>query len=241
MNSAAVGDPPSHRSRTLSVVVPALNEARNIVLTVDELIPIARSKLEAFELILVNDGSEDGTGEAMEKLAGMYEEVRVLHHAQRTGVGASYKEGVLCACMDYVTLIPGDHEVDPATWPEFLDAVGRADLVVGYRVNQSDARPRYRVALSRLYTRIMAALFGVRLRDFHSLVIYPTELAKRSGFRFTGYTYQLEMLVKLFREHLTFVQVPVVLLPIEMRSSRSLSFSTLRDVVRTTFRLFIGR
>jgi len=223
------------------VVVPALNEQANIGLTIDEFLPIARRELEDCELILINDGSEDATGEAMETLASRYKEVKVLHHPQRRGVGASYKEGVMCARMAYVTLIPSDHEVDLVTWPEFLKAVGNADLVVGYRVNQRAARPWYRVALSRVYTRIMGSVFGLHLRDFHSLVIYPTHLIQKPGLRFVGYTYQLENLVTLFRKHLTFVQVPVVLLPIDMRSSRSLSFTTLKDVVYTSARLLLRR
>lgn len=228
-------------ARTLTIVIPALNEEKNILLTVHEILPIARQELDGFELILVNDGSSDGTGLAIDHLAASDNAVRVIHHAQRRGVGASYKEGILNARMNYVTLIPGDHEAHPSTWPEFFRAVGKADLVIGYRTNQHVSRPMYRVILSRLYTWVMGRLFGVRVRDFHSLVVYPTNTVRRDELQFVGYTYQLELLVELFRSQVSFTEVPVVLLPVEAKSTRSLSFQTLRNVMQTTVRLLTRR
>jgi dolichol-phosphate mannosyltransferase len=225
------------RARTLTVVIPALNEEYNIVLTVEEILPIARQELDDFELILVNDGSTDGTGAAMDRLAAVNREVCVIHHVEKCGVGTSYKQGIKQARMNYVTLIPGDHEADPSTWPGLFRAVGTADLVIGYRTNQGVARPLHRVIISRCYTWLMGCLFGVRVRDFHSLVIYPTEAVDKESLQFVGYTYQLEVLVELFRTNMSFTEVPVILLPVAAGSSRSLSFQTFRNVIQTTARL----
>ncbi len=202
-------------ARTLTVVMPALNEEHNIGLTVNEILPIARRELAGIELILVNDGSSDKTGEAMDRLAAENPEVTVIHHPECRGVGATYKEGIARARMNYVTLVPGDHEADAATWPAFFQAVGKADLVIGYRANQRVARPLYRVFLSRLYTFIMCRLFGVRVRDFHSLVVYPTGSVRTRELGFVGYTYQLELLVNLFRNRFTYTEVAVILLPVQ--------------------------
>jgi dolichol-phosphate mannosyltransferase len=226
------------RERSLTIVVPALNEEEKISLTIADLLPALRAAFERFEIIMINDGSCDGTGAAMDRLAREHAELRVIHHAVRRGVGASYCEAIADARMDYVTLVPGDNECDPKMWPEFFRAVGTSDLVIGYRVNQVLARKFYRVAISRLYTFVMCSLFGLRIRDFHSLLVYPTSVLRELELRSSTYGYQLEALVQMSRRGMSYAQVPVILLPVQGRSSRSLALKTLAEITRTAWRLF---
>lgn len=225
------------RETGLSIIVPALNEEDNIVLTVNELVEAGNLSGALFEIILVNDGSDDDTGKAMDALSAGYPHIKVIHHARRLGVGAAYGSGIALVRYRYVILLPGDYEVDKRTYQELFRAIGKADLVVGHRMNQRDARPLHRVVLSRLYTHVLNTLFGLRFSDFDSLVVYPYSYIMQSPLRSSGYTYQMEMLVGAIRSGLTFVQVPVYLNPVEDRSSRSLSWQTLVDVVGTALRL----
>ncbi len=225
--------------RQLTMVIPALNEEENIAPTVEEILPIARKTLDSFEMILINDGSDDKTGEIMEGFGRDNPEIRVIHHPQRKGFGASYLEGISLAKMEYVSSIPGDHVVDKITWEAYFSAIGQADLVVGVRTNQTNARPFYRVALSRLYTHGINIIFGMHYTDINGLTVYPTEMLRAMGLRSTGYTLQLEALIPLTRRKMTYVEVPCVMLPSEDKSSHSLKFATLQEVLRTVWRLFV--
>ena len=225
----------------LSIIIPALNEDQKISLTVKELLQGGRQYLTKFELILVDDGSTDQTGEVMDRLTQGNPEVKVIHHPQRLGVGQAYRSGMNMARYEYITMIPGDHELNKKTFEDLFQAVGKKDLVIGYRVNQSDARPFYRVMISRLYTILMNVLFGFRLRDFDSLIIYPAKLLKESNSHASGYTYQMELLVQMLRKGLTYSEVPIILNLVEVKSSRSLSWRTLWDVARMTYSLLRQR
>ena len=196
----------SLREKSLSIVVPALNEEEHIRPTVTDLLEAMEGRFETFEIIIINDGSSDRTGKIADELSSQHPEVKVVHHSSRRGIGAAYESGILAARMEYLTLVPGDHEVDPTTWPAFFDAVGTADLVIGYRANQRRARPLYRRLLSRVLTGMMGILFGLHLRDFQSLVVYPASVVRNRGLRSTGFSYQMELLIPLHRQGYTNVQ-----------------------------------
>ncbi len=225
--------------RELSIVIPALNEEEKLVPTVQDLLPECRRELDRFELILINDGSSDRTGEVMERLAKENPEIVVVHHAQRQGLGATYRDGIDRARMEHVTLVPADDLCDKVTWGPFFRAIGSADLVLAYRANQAAARPLYRVVLSRLFSWINSLLFRVWVKDIHSLVIYPTASVREIKMQSAGYTFQLEMLVPLCRSGYSFVEVPMYMHPENMKHSRSLRWSTLFDVACMMSRLAI--
>lgn len=218
--------------RTLSIVIPALNEERNIALTLESLIPACRRELDGFELILINDGSTDGTGQAMRDLARRHPEIVVVHHDRRQGVGASYRDGIDRAKMEYVTLLPSDNVCDGAMFGPYFRAIGSADLVLAYRENQTNFRPRLRAALSVLYTKLCCLLLGLRVKDIHAMAIYPTPVVRAMKLKSRGYMYSLEFLVPLLKSGWTFVEVPHISLPEDSRSSHSLRWGTLRDVIK---------
>jgi glycosyltransferase involved in cell wall biosynthesis len=223
--------------RTLSIVMPALNEETNIVPSVNNLLPDCRRELDRFELILVNDGSTDRTGEVMEELARQHPEIVVIHHPQRCGVGVCYRDGIARASMDCVTLIPGDNICDPVTWKPMFQAIGTAEIVVGYRANQRVSRPLYRVIISRIFSNTMCLIHGIKLRDFQGLVIYPTRMVRELGLQSTGFMYQMELMVQLHRRGCRFVETPFYMFPEDMKSSHSLRLETIVDLVKTLWRL----
>jgi len=223
--------------KSLSIVVPALNEEEKIVHTVESLLPACRAGLERFELLLVNDGSTDRTGEVMERLARETPEIVVIHHPERRGVGVAYRSGIEQARMDYVTLVPGDNIVDPMTWGPMFGVLGKSDIIVGCRVNQRTNRSWIRYLISRSFSNFMCWLHSIRLSDFQGLVIYPTRMVRELDLKSTGYMYQMEFLVQLHRRGCSIAETPFTMLPEKLRSGRSLRFSTIVDMFRTWRRL----
>ena len=99
----------NHR-KTLSVIVPALNEEGNIEDAIAEIHRGARAHFEDYEILLFDDGSTDRTGAIMDAVAVRDPKVRITHHASPRNLGGVYKAGVALARHEYCVMIPGDNE-----------------------------------------------------------------------------------------------------------------------------------
>lgn len=110
---------------SVSVVIPALNEAGNIARLVEETfasIPSARLK----EVIVVDDGSDDATGDEIRALFSRFPNLRYLRHQSRCGQSAAIRTGVLAASGPIIATMDGDGQNDPADIPNLLDGLGSA-------------------------------------------------------------------------------------------------------------------
>jgi len=122
--------------KTLSIIIPAYNEAENIeqaVIVCEKLLP---SLVEDYEIIVVNDGSSDATGEIIDQLAISHGKMRALHHEKNKGMGAAIALGITLAQYDFVCMIPADLQFDVADLGKFIPLIENADLVIGYRVHR---------------------------------------------------------------------------------------------------------
>ena len=97
--------------RTISVIIPALNEEANVVATVNEVLTALGDRFEDYELLIFDDGSHDRTGELMDDLAKTNPRIRVTHNDRSRNLGGVYKQGIALARFDYLFLVPGDNEI----------------------------------------------------------------------------------------------------------------------------------
>jgi dolichol-phosphate mannosyltransferase len=223
----------------LTVVVPALNEEVRLAATVAEAVQAARRHLSAFEVIIVNDGSTDRTGQTAEKLAARYPWVSVVHFPTNRGVGAAYHEALRLARFPYLTLIPGDNAFHQTGLDTVFRQVGRHPMVVSYRANPR-ARTRTRLLLSKCCTTAMRILTGCPIRDAHSLYVFPVAQARQVP-RNTGYGYHIETLSTLLRARIPYTEVPVLLNPRPDSSSKVMRLGVLVPLLWTMARLYLGR
>ncbi len=108
---------------SVSVVIPALNEAGNIARLVEETFEaIPRDRLG--EVIVVDDGSDDATGDEVKALIGRYSNLRYLSHSARSGQSAAIRSGVLAATGPIIATMDGDGQNDPRDIPHLLDRLG---------------------------------------------------------------------------------------------------------------------
>lgn len=148
---------------TVSVVVPLFNEAPNV----PPLIDAVRSALPGidWELLLVDDGSRDGTAELADEYASSDERVQVLHLARNFGQTAAMKAGFDHARGDIVVSMDGDLQNDPADIPRLIEELRRGyDLVTGYRENRQD-KVLTRLIPSWIANRLIRRITGVQIRD----------------------------------------------------------------------------
>jgi dolichol-phosphate mannosyltransferase len=197
------------------MVVPTYNEADNLAWIVGRL----RAAQPDLHVLVVDDGSPDGTGKIADELASADDSVRVLHRTQKGGLGAAYKHAFHVALEQGYDVI-GEMDADGSHQPEqlhlLLDALQDADLVVGSRWVPGGSVvnwPFSRKLLSRggnLYVRI---LLGAKVRDatagfrlFRRSALEETDLESVES---TGYVFQTDMVVRCLRRGLRVREVPI--------------------------------
>ena len=194
-------------SRTMSVVVPAYNEMGNLEGAVKDVVQALRT-FDDYEVIVVNDGSKDGTGEVADRLAATIDRVRAIHHERNRGFSASYQTGLKNARLAYFTFVPGDHEVAFESVEAIFDAVGKADLVIPYHGTPWN-RAWHRRILSWICTTQLNILFSRRLKYYQGPVVYQTELARILPINTNGFFFATEMLVNALLMGYSFLEVPL--------------------------------
>jgi NAD(P)-dependent dehydrogenase (short-subunit alcohol dehydrogenase family) len=213
--------------RTVSVLVPALNEEVGLEATVERLTRALNITMEDYELLVVNDGSSDRTGAIAERLAETHENIRVIHHERPLGLGYSYREGLYHARHATYAYIPADN-----TWPyrsflELFGNLGKADVVTSYSTNP-EIRPWGRRLVSALYTATLNRLFGRRQRYYNGLTIYPVAFLKSCPTRTHGFGFQAETLLRALDQGLSVLELP---LPIDERTAGNSKAVNLRNIV----------
>jgi glycosyltransferase involved in cell wall biosynthesis len=180
------------RRRTISVLIPAYNELQNLEGSVCDALAACRD-FDDYEVLIVDDGSTDGTGALAEQLASTLDHVRVIHHARNRGFGAAYGTGLVAARMACFTFVPGDHEIAPESVTHIFGAVGKADLVVPFHATPGK-RPFLRRVLTWISTTQVNLLFGWNVKYYQGPVVYPTELARLLPRTTAGFYFATEML-----------------------------------------------
>jgi glycosyltransferase involved in cell wall biosynthesis len=219
--------------RRISIVIPALNEEK----VVDRVVRDIHARMQAsgfadFELILIDDGSTDRTGEIMEALAHDLDRVHVLHNRPNIGLGASYWLGVRAARFEYLMMLCGDGGLPAASLPPILAKVGQADIVIPFMRNMRDVRTGGRLAVSGAYTALLNALFSLRLRYYNGLPVHRREFLLHVDPLSTGFAFQAEVLVKLLTAGCSYVEVPVEAAANAQRST-ALRWRNIKDVTLT--------
>jgi dolichol-phosphate mannosyltransferase len=228
--------PKSDRLPSLTVVIPALNEEQVIKSVAEGVLIQVASHFDDYELILVNDGSTDRTGEIMDELAADNARVRVLHNHPNLGLGASYHRGVREARCSHVLMLCGDGGLPAASLPPIFERIGSADIVVPYMWNLKQIKTPTRYFLSRGYTILLNLVFGLRLTYYNGLPVHRLDLLRQIDIVSTGFAFQGEVLVKLLRAGCSYVEVGVEGSPGKAASS-ALRPRNLVSVATTLLRL----
>jgi glycosyltransferase involved in cell wall biosynthesis len=193
----------------LSIFFPAYNDSGTIASMVIRAVQVASTLTPDYEVIVVDDGSLDATGEIADELARTYPHVLVVHHRTNRGYGGALQTGFRASTKELVFYTDGDAQYDPAElavlWAHLTAA---ADLVNGYKIDRAD--PLHRIVIGRLYHHIVSLLFGLRMRDvdcdfrlMRRTIFDRIELEKTSG------VICLEMMKKVQDAGFRIVEVPV--------------------------------
>lgn len=151
----------------ISVVLPAFNEEPNIERVVRSCVAYLEERLPDYELLVVNDGSRDRTGEILNRLADELPRLRPLHHPQNRGYGAALRTGFDAATKRFVFYMDGDGQFDIHDLDRLLPLATDEDhIVTGYRIERRD--PFIRRLNAKLFGGwLVRVMLGVRVRDLN--------------------------------------------------------------------------
>lgn len=164
---------------SVSLVVPIYNEVENIPLLYDAVTQVMRRLGRSYEVILVNDGSKDGSTEALDHLAEKDSAIKVLEFRRNYGQTAAMQAGIQAASMDVVVLLDGDLQNDPTDIPMMLDKIDEGyDLVHGWRKNRQDTFVNRKLP-SKIANWIISRTTGFPVHDLGcTLKAIRTEIAQ---------------------------------------------------------------
>jgi len=221
---------------TISFIIPALNEEQVVGAVIEQVMEKVAGNFLDYEVILVNDGSTDRTGQIMEEAAARHERVRVLHNPRNLGFGNSYTRGLADARMDYVMLLCGDGGLPTASLPAIFEKIGAADIVIPWMTNLREIKSLGRYLLSQAYTILLNTAFGLRLHYYNGLPVHRRDLLQTITITSGGFGFQAEILVKLIKSGCSYVEVAVKGAE-EKGRSFALRISNWLSVGRTIFHL----
>jgi glycosyltransferase involved in cell wall biosynthesis len=153
-------------------------------------------KLNAdFEIIVVDDGSSDGTGRTADEIAGRDKRVKVVHHEHNLGYGAALRSGFASATKELVFYTDGDGQFDMNEMPSLLPLMEQWDIVSCYRLNRRD--PFIRKVNAWAWTKLVCLLFGLKIRDVDcAFKLYKREIFDRIKLSSTGALIDAEILAR---------------------------------------------
>ena len=233
------------------VIVPTYNERVNIATLIARIL----EQDPRLEVLIVDDGSPDGTGELADEIAGREPRVHVMHRGRKLGLGTAYCAGFKWALeRDYAFVfeMDADFSHDPSHLPMFLKAIENADLVLGSRYNAGKVTvvnwPIRRLMLSyaaNLYARWVT---GLPLDDstggfkcFRRSVLQAIDL---DSVRSNGYGFQIEVSYLAWRKHFRIVEIPIVFhdrTEGQSKMSRKIVFEAIWMVWRLRWKTIFGK
>jgi glycosyltransferase involved in cell wall biosynthesis len=200
---------PGSKHAGLSVFFPAYNDSGTIASMVIRAVKAASELTPDFEVIVVDDGSADGTAEIADELAHTYSQVRAVHHPINRDYGAALQTGFRSATKELIFYTDGDAQYDPTElavlWRKMTPD---CDLVNGFKISRAD--PLHRIIIGRIYHYIVSILFGLKLRDVDcDFRLMRRSIFERINLEKTSGIICVEMMKKIQDGGFTIAEVPV--------------------------------
>ncbi len=215
--------PPDER---VLVIVPTYNERENI----ERIVARLRAAVPSADVLIVDDGSPDGTGELADGLASADRQVQVMHRPEKQGLGAAYVAGFrwgMARGYDVLVEMDADGSHQPEQLPDLLAAAAAADLVLGSRwvpggrvINW----PLSRQLLSRGGNTYVRLMLGFRVRDatggFRAFRRGTLERLDLGDVNSHGYCFQVDLAWRAVRRGFTVTEVPIAFVERELGTSK---------------------
>lgn len=220
---------------TLSIIIPALNEEKNILLVIHNTLSALKGFAIEGEIIVVNDGSTDSTAVLVENEIGKHQNIiKLINHKKPEGIGFSFWDGVDRARGDIVVLIAGDNENDPREILRYYKLLNDVDIVIPFVFNK-EVRSFSRNLISFIYRFIINTTFLVNFNYTNGTVLYRKSVLKELENRSKGFFYQADALIRLVKRGYLFAEVPYKLNQRKEGVSKAVTWCAIKRVIKDYF------
>lgn len=197
---------------SLSIFLPAFNEEKNLEPMVSQTLKIAKKVALKYEIILINDGSNDNTGKIADQIVAKNNCVKVIHHPKNLGYGMALRSGFSHAKYDWTFFTDSDMQFNLAHLLKFITHTASFDVIIGYRINRAEGR--LRAFNAWLFKQYVNLLFRVRVKDIDcAFKLFRTSVVKTLPLESRGAMISAEILYRLKKQNIAFKQLPVRHLP----------------------------
>jgi glycosyltransferase involved in cell wall biosynthesis len=197
-----------NRLPALSIFFPCYNEEANVERLTRASVEAARKYAETFEIIIVNDGSKDGTAAIAERLVTEIPEVRAVHNNPNLGYGGAVARGLRESRMQWIFFTDGDGQFDVNEIGKLVELLERCDFAVGYRIKRAD--PFIRKVNAFCWGTLVRMVFGLKVRDIDcAFKLLPKSLIDSIELKSTGALISTELLARAKYRGLRIAEVGV--------------------------------
>lgn len=227
------------KNMSVSIIIPGLNEAGNIEKAVQNIVrELEEYSIVDYEIILIDDGSTDGTGKIVDELAAKNKHIKAFHNPVPRGLGYDFRIGASLASKEYIGWFPGDNETLPETMDNIFQQIGKVDAILPYTVN-SWVRPVHRRLLSVIYTIMFNVIFGLKLKYFNGPCFFRRGLLKTIIMSTDGPAYMAEILIQLIKKNnnISYVEVPMYIKARDYGRTSVLKWKNVYLIGKTIFSL----
>ena len=184
---------------SISVFFPCYNEQENVGRTVEKALAVLDKLKADFEVIIIDDGSTDGTGRIADEIASRNNKVKVVHHRTNLGYGAALQSGFKAATKELVFYTDGDGQFDINEMPPLLPLIEHCDIVSCYRLNRQDSI--IRKINGWCWTKLVCLLFNLKVRDIDcAFKLYRREIFDKIKLVSSGALIDAEILARAVRK-----------------------------------------
>ena len=192
----------------LSIFFPCYNEEANVERTTRNALEAARKYADAYEVIIVNDGSRDATAQIADRLAAELPNVRAVHNNPNRGYGGAVARGLAESRMQWIFFTDGDGQFDMNEIDRLIELLDQCDFAVGYRIKRADSFLRKVNAFC--WGVLVRALFGLKVRDIDcAFKLLPKSLIDNIQMKSQGALISTELLARAKYRGLRIAEVGV--------------------------------
>jgi hypothetical protein len=228
----------SHAAVDVSVLVPAKDEAGNLALFLELCASTFHHESARYEVVVVDDGSTDGSWDLLQELRAQYAFLRPVRHRAQRGIAEALRTGYLQSRGQVLVFYPADLQFKPEDIPRLVNPIlaGESDMVTGYKQGKYE-----KAFVSGIYNKLSRTLFHVPVRDLNNVKAYRREIMAALPMRPDFHRY---MIVMAAAQGFTVTEVPV---PLYARHSGRSKFGLSRipigvlDMLAVWFELKFGQ